>query len=179
MPGFVIHVAIGKEYVRKHKNEIRNEKEFLKGILAPDLISLRNKEISKELTHYGKWNFKDIKINLDKFLEDKKVDLNNDYWKGYFIHLLTDEDFYLNSFKMETLELIKNNDSYYYDYDCLNKKIITRYDINKFNNEAIDKYMKFVEGKPKYLKEDKIIQFIDNFSNIDIYKKIEEIKGGY
>ena len=36
MPGFVIHIAIAKEYERKHKNEIKNTEEFIKGAIAPD-----------------------------------------------------------------------------------------------------------------------------------------------
>ena len=38
MPGFVIHIAVAKEYINKHKNEIKDEKEFLNGVVAPDLI---------------------------------------------------------------------------------------------------------------------------------------------
>ena len=37
MPGFTIHIAITKEYVEKHKNEIKNENEFIEGTIAPDL----------------------------------------------------------------------------------------------------------------------------------------------
>ena len=36
MAGYVIHLAIGEEYIRKHKYDIKDRKEFLKGIVAPD-----------------------------------------------------------------------------------------------------------------------------------------------
>ena len=173
MPGFVIHIAIGKEYIKKHKNEVKNTEEFFKGILAPDLISLLNKNISKDITHYGKWNFIDLEIHLDKFLKDENVDLSKDYWKGYFIHLLTDYNFYLKAFKEETSEVIKNNDNYYYYYDCLNKVLIEKYHIYNITDENITKYMKYTEGEPKYLRADKVIQFITDLSNICIEEKIK------
>lgn len=175
MPGFVIHIAIGKTYLKKHKNEIKDEDEFFKGILAPDLISLINKDISKSETHYGKWGNKEFDIYLGEFFKDKNVDMYSDYWKGYFIHLLTDIDFYLKYFKEETLELIKNADTFYYDYDCLNKNLIERYHINNITDENVTKYMEYVEGNPKYLREDKVVQFIEYFSEINIEKQIKAI----
>ncbi len=33
MPGFVIHIAVGKEYIKKHKNEVKNTEEFFKEYL--------------------------------------------------------------------------------------------------------------------------------------------------
>ena len=99
----------------------------------------------------------------------------SDYWKGYFIHLLTDIDFYLKYFKEETLELIKNADTFYYDYDCLNKNLIERYHINNITDENVTKYMEYVEGTPKYLSEDKVVQFIEYFSEINIEKQIKAI----
>ena len=175
MPGFVIHIAVGKEYIKKHKNNIKDENEFFKGILAPDLISLQNKDISKDITHYGKWNRNETEINIDKFLEDENVDLSKDYWKGYFIHLLTDYNFYLKDFKEETLEMIKNNDAYYHDYDCLNKPLMEKYEIYNIKDENITKYMQYTEGELKYLKLDKVIQFIDNFSFV--LKKYNKLDG--
>lgn len=175
MPGFVIHIAVGKEYIKKHKNNIKDENEFFKGILAPDLISLQNKDISKDITHYGKWNRNETEINIDKFLEDENVDLSKDYWKGYFIHLLTDYNFYLKDFKEETLEMIKNNDTYYHDYDCLNKPLMEKYEIYNIKDENITKYMQYTEGELKYLKLDKVIQFIDNFSFV--LKKYNKLDG--
>lgn len=55
MPGFVIHLAVANGYMNKHKNEIKDENEYIKGVLDPDCITLNNKEISKNITHYGKW----------------------------------------------------------------------------------------------------------------------------
>lgn len=41
MPGFTIHIAVAKEYIKKHKDEIKNEEEFIKGIIDPDYIFLK------------------------------------------------------------------------------------------------------------------------------------------
>ena len=46
MPGFVIHLAIGQEYLRKQNKNY--SEEFQKGIVAPDFIDDKSK------THYGK-----------------------------------------------------------------------------------------------------------------------------
>ena len=55
MPGFTIHIAVAKEYAKKHPKEIRDVDEFIKGSIAPDNISLENSDIDKSTTHYGKW----------------------------------------------------------------------------------------------------------------------------
>ena len=175
MPGFVIHIAVAKIYLEKHPNEIKKKEEFIKGILAPDLIAILNKERDKSNTHYGKMDKNFMKINLKAFLEDPKVNMSEDYWKGYFIHLQTDDQFYLHYFKKETEVLIKNNDFYYEDYDCLNKSLIKRYHIEKEIEETIGEYIHYIPGKPKYLKEDKVIAFIDEISNPEIEEMIKKV----
>ncbi len=95
MPGFTIHIAIAKEYVEKHKNEIKNENEFIEGTIAPDL----NEEMTeiaknKSVTHYGKWGKYQVETNIKEFLEDEKVKIDKDYWKGYLLHLIVDHYFY-------------------------------------------------------------------------------------
>lgn len=172
MPGFVIHIAVAKEYMNKHENEIRDEKEFLNGIIAPDLIPKLNKNITKSESHYGKKGFSDIEAHLDLFLADPKVDITKDYYKGYFIHLVTDNEFYLNYFKDETQKVMNNKDSFYYDYDCLNERILKKYEIVLI--EEIKMYMKSIKGTPKYLKPEKVVNFIEEMSNINL-KEQEEI----
>ena len=46
MAGYVIHLAVAKEYLRNFR--IKDEKEFLRGIIAPDLLSHGD----KTTTHY-------------------------------------------------------------------------------------------------------------------------------
>lgn len=178
MPGFTIHMAIAKQYIAKHKSEIENEVEFIKGVIAPDM----NKKLDgpaedKSKNHYGKWGKYEVETYIDEFLNDIEINITQDFWKGYFLHLLTDHYFYNKDkyFRQEHQEMVKNNDRFYYDYDCLNKNLIEKYEIEIFDN--IRKYMNIHEGEPKYLKIDKIINFIEEISSIniqDIIKIIEE-----
>ena len=175
MPGFTIHIAIAKEYVKKHKLEIKNEEEFIKGVIAPDM----NKELNgpaedKSKNHYGKWGKYEVTTYINEYLEDPKIDIQQDYWKGYFLHLLSDHYFYNKYFKKEHQEMIKNNDRFYYDYDCLNKGLIEKYKNEIFEN--IKRYMNMYDEKPKYLEESKITNFIEEISNMNIQQKIDQIK---
>ena len=66
MPSFVIHLAIGKEYIKK--NKIKNEKEFLRGSIAPDFKNdwkSINKE-KKESHFTSLMNVKQV-VDIDKF----------------------------------------------------------------------------------------------------------------
>ena len=177
MPGFTIHIAIGKEYIRKHKGKVQDELKFIKGIIAPDLNEEKN-EIAKNksITHYGNWGKYKVTTNIDEFLKDEKVNIKDDYWKGYLIHLLTDHYFYNKYFKQEYMDMKNNKGKFYYDYDCLNFNLIKKYDIQILDN--IKKYMIINQNddKPKYLKEDKIINFIDRISNINLEDEIKTIE---
>ena len=47
MPGYVIHIAIAQEYLKKHLKKEEKE-EFINGVIAPDLTKIKSE------THYGK-----------------------------------------------------------------------------------------------------------------------------
>ena len=176
MPGFTIHIAIAKQYIEKHPLEIKKEEEFIKGVIAPDMnAKLDGPAEDKSKNHYGKWGKYEVETHLDEFLKDEEIDIENDYWKGYFLHLLTDHYFYNKEkyFKKEHREMVANNDRFYYDYDCLNKMLIEKYKINILDN--IKSFMNMHDGEPKYLKEDRIINFIEEISEMNIKEKIEII----
>lgn len=46
MPGFVIHLAIAKEYLKRYPEDGEDEEEFYRGVIAPDLLK-------KPESHYG------------------------------------------------------------------------------------------------------------------------------
>lgn len=46
MPGFVIHLAMAKEYLKRHKEDGEDEEKFYRGVIAPDLLK-------KPESHYG------------------------------------------------------------------------------------------------------------------------------
>ena len=175
MPGYTIHMAIAKQYSKKHDLEIKNEEEFIKGVIAPDMNEkLDGPAEDKSRTHYGKWGKYEVTTYLGEFLMDTKIDLQQDFWKGYFLHLITDHYFYNKYFKEEHQNMIKNNDRFYYDYDCLNKELIEEYNLIILDN--IKQYINFYDEEPKYLNKSKVIDFIDNISNMNIKEKIEIIK---
>lgn len=82
MASYAIHIAIAKEYVKKHKGY--DEKEFIKGTIAPDLAK------DKSISHFYDEN---EGPNLQRFL--KSYLLKNSYDFGYFLHLIVDRKFYI------------------------------------------------------------------------------------
>ena len=91
MASFVIHLAIAKEYLEKHKEN--NPIDFEEGNIAPDLAT------DKILAHYGPIT---AKPSLYRYLQENPVD--NSYNRGYFLHLATDYLFY-NNFVIDTYQL--------------------------------------------------------------------------
>ena len=155
MPGYVIHIAIATQYIKKHNN-IKNEEEFIKGTIYPDSVS------EKKLTHYGK---SPAYTYLKGFLDNNNID--TDFNKGHFLHLIADYLFYnkyLN--KLEKPQI-------YDDYDYLNRYLINKYDI-KIPEEIKDKVF-FKDGEPKLLSKELVEQIIEEVSEIDFEKIIEEI----
>lgn len=110
MPGYVIHLAVGEEYIRKHKKK-EEYNEFIKGIIFPDSVR------DKSETHYGESS---SKTNLYDFLKDVKVDTS--FNRGYFLHLLTDYLFYNRYIDTFSKDM-------YNDYDILNKKLMGKYNV--------------------------------------------------
>lgn len=156
MPGYTIHLAIAKEYIRNFR--VNNEEEFIKGTLAPDLLS---KSGNKKETHYSE--SVSSKVNLRKYIKENKI--NTSYTEGYFLHLITDYLFYnkyYNDLGEKTL---------YNDYDILNKEIIEKYNIEI--PEEIKETVKFKTGKLEILQKEKVITAITEISrkNLKDYKK--------
>ena len=153
MPGYVIHLAIAKEYIRNFR--VKDEKEFLKGSLAPDLLSTDDK---KE-THYTQTGSSDV--NLKKFIKENKI--NTCYMEGYFLHLIVDYLFYNVYFP--------NHDSRLYnEYDITNKELIEKYAINI--PEEVKDCVNFKEGELEILDKEKLFKMISEISK----KKLSEYK---
>lgn len=74
MAGYVIHLAVAKEYLRNFR--IKDEKEFLRGTIAPDLLSHGD----KKATHYSEDG--GAGVNLKEFLKHNSI--STTYMKGYF-----------------------------------------------------------------------------------------------
>ena len=83
MAGFVIHLAIAQEHLKKSKRKEENEEQFIFGSVQPDFI------MPKTASHYGATpEYTDLK----KFLKNNDIESSID--RGRFLHLITDYLFY-------------------------------------------------------------------------------------
>lgn len=152
MAGYVIHLAVAESYIKKHEDDIKDYNRFIEGVIFPDSVS------DKSITHYGE---KSSKTDLKAFLEDNKID--NDYNKGYFLHLVTDYIFYNKLLKYFSKDI-------YNDYDILNEKLQKKFNVTLPEN--IKDKVFYKEGKTKVLKLENIIKLIEDVSDY----KLDEIK---
>ena len=159
MPGYVIHLAVAEEYLRKHKNNNENYNEFIEGVIFPDGVK------DKSLTHYGKGS---SKTNLYAFLEDNKIDTS--FNRGYFLHLLTDYIFYNRYITIFTNDM-------YNDYDILNKELLEKYKVvlpEKVKSQV------FFKDEPysnlKILSIDMVNKFINEVSSMSLDDVEKDIK---
>ena len=146
MPGYVIHLAVGKVYLRD--NKVEDLKEFERGIIAPDLAQDKSK------SHYGPYS---SKPDLNRYIElNGKLD---DFKEGYFLHLLTDHLFY-NKF------LPSWSNDIYDDYNKLNMTLIKRYGI--IVPKEVQDIVQYEDGNPKILNENELYCFIEAVGKINI-----------
>ena len=156
MAGYVIHLAIAEEYLKKHKDVKEDYDEFIKGVIYPDSVT------DKSLTHYG---IKSSKVILKDFLQDNEI--NNSYMRGYFLHLITDYLFY-NKY------LEKFSKDIYNDYDILNKRLIEKY--NVVLPENIQNNVFYEDGETKILTMELAIKIIDEISDLNLNAVEKEIR---
>lgn len=176
MANLGIHEIIANQCIKKGNIKVSNKEEFIKGTIAPDL----NQELTgvskdKDASHYGKWSNGEVETNIDKFINDPKVDVKKDYWKGYLLHLLTDYYFYHVYFKEEFERMKKERKGdFNTDFSCMGKKLVEKYDyvLTIYTSRIV----KFKNGEPVYLKFDKVIDFINRMSDLNIDKEIKKIK---
>lgn len=156
MAGYVIHLAVAKEYLRNFR--IKDEKEFLRGTIAPDLLSHGD----KKATHYSENGGSGV--NLKEFLKHNSI--STAYMQGYFLHLVVDYLFY-NQYFQNTINQTKQ----YNDYDILNKELIEKYKIDI--PDDIKDVVQFKTGELQVLDREKLDQMIQEISkkSISEYKK--------
>ena len=156
MAGYVIHLAVAKEYLRNFR--IKDEKEFLRGTLAPDLLSHGD----KKATHYSEDG--GAGVNLKEFLKHNSI--STAYMQGYFLHLVVDYLFYNKYFQNAI-----NETKQYNDYDILNKELIEKYKIEI--PDDIKDAVQFKTGELQVLDREKLDEMIQEISEkpISEYKK--------
>ena len=169
MASSVIHMAVANEVNKVLK---RDNSKLLIGSIAPDI----SKQIGQDRT-ISHFIFEDGLIDLDKFLDKYKNNLDDDFVLGYYIHLLTDY-FWFKYFMPEitNYSIIKTLDGkelnlskeeickyIYNDYTNVNIRVINEYnmDLKIFFNE-LPEIKKIIEEIPM----DKLQVIIDKAGNI-------------
>lgn len=154
MAGFVVHLAVAEEYIRKHGN-IKNHNEFLLGAIKPDLYE------DKKVSHYG---IKTSKPNLKRYLDENTLD--SDLNKGYLLHLVTDYLFYNKYLEFFSKDI-------YNDYDVTNKELIDKYNVTIL--DIIKDKVFFKDGDTKVMSIDLAKKVIDEVSELNLEEIINEI----
>lgn len=185
MPSFNIHLAVAVKY--SEKNNIENKELFFKGSIAPDLV--KDKSIShytgmRDKNYLKKYVFE--KVRLNEFLKYNKVE--TDYEKGVFLHLATDFIFYQEFLSDEYLDKIDFDEmiqDLYYSYRITNSYLEEKYNIHSLNlDEVMNNNIKQTLTRmnvdntfgKNLLPEEKIDNFINKMSELDIKGYIEKIK---
>ena len=148
MAGYVIHLAVAEEYIRKHREQIEDYNKFIEGVIYPDSVQ------DKSLTHYGE---KSSKVHLEDFLQEHEIE--NCFEKGYFLHLITDYLFYNNFLKYFSKDI-------YEDYDISNNYLVEKYNVNIPEN--IKDKVSSKDGETKLFTMQEISDFIEMTSNYNI-----------
>ena len=185
MPSFNIHLAVAVKY--SEKNKIENKEAFFRGSIVPDLVK------DKSISHYTGMRDKNYlrqyvfeKVRLNEFLKENKVE--TDYEKGVFLHLATDFIFYQEFLSDEYLANVSFDgmiQDLYYSYRVSNPYLNEKYNIHDLNlDEVMNNNIKQtltrmnVDNTKGYnlLPENKMDNFINKMSELDIEKYIEKIK---
>lgn len=154
MPGYVVHIAIAQEYLKKHNMSF--SQDFILGSIAPDFTNEKSK------THYGK---SPAYTDLGNYL--KKITPNTDFEQGYFLHLVTDYLFY--NHYLETF----SKPQIYYDYDFTNEFLIEKYSV--FLPEQVKDKVFFKSGTPEILTLHLACKIIDEISELSLEEIQKEI----
>lgn len=149
MAGYIIHLAVGEEYLKNHPNEIKDKNSFFSGIISPDGVK------DKTITHYGPSS---SKVNLKNYLEHNNI--KTDYDKGYFLHLITDYLFYNKFIKVLSKKILHE------DYDYLNKDLKELFNVEI--PSKIENRIYYKEGIPKILDLNSTITFIKNTAKYNL-----------
>jgi len=181
LPSFNIHIAVGNMYQKN--NEIRNEVEFFKGIVEPDMVN------DKVLTHFSGEVDKDSvirslerKINLVKFLDNHSI--LNDYNKGWFLHLITDYLFYNYFLDRDYLKNVTHKEfshDIYNSYDDVNNYLKEKYN-PVYPSEEVDLYINknrerlSSDKHTNILPCEKLDRFILDVANINLENYVLKIK---
>ena len=185
MPSFNIHLAVAVKYCEN--NKIDDKELFFRGSIDPDLVK------DKSISHYTGMRDERFlrqyvfeKVRLNEFLKENKVE--TDYEKGIFLHLATDFIFYQEFLSDEYLAGVDYDgmiQDLYYSYRISNPYLEEKYNIHALNlddvmNQNIKQTLKRmnVDNSNGFnlLPEEKMDNFINKMSKLDLNSYIEKIK---
>jgi len=152
MPGYVIHLAVGKVYAQNNKIEDLNV--FERGIIEPDMVE------NKAISHYGPYS---SQPGLNQFVEANGI--SSSYNEGYFLHLVTDYLFYQKF-------LSRWDKAIYDDYNKLNSRIMQKYGI--VVPKDVQEKVKFKNGETSILNEEDLYKFINAVGKINFRQIISQ-----
>lgn len=155
MPGYVIHLAVAEEYLRKHENKPEKYDDFIEGVIFPDSVK------DKSETHYGA---KSSISNLYEFLKENALDTS--FKRGYFLHLLTDYLFYNKYIDRMSKDM-------YNDYDILNGILIEKYKVKL--PEKVKDGVFFKQGELVILSMEIITNLVNDISEMDLDEIAREV----
>ncbi len=131
MASLMVHQVIGQEYCKRHK--VNNVYSFLMGNLDPDMT--QDKKVSHFSAKCRNATYTDSiknKVNLTDFCSS--ISIGDDYYKGYFLHLITDMVYFnrylLNNPKYREIEFddqLAIQAIMYRDYHRNNKYLMDKY----------------------------------------------------
>ena len=158
MPGYVIHLAVAREYLRNFR--VKDEEAFLKGTIDPDYLAVNG---DKRKTHCSPKG--GAEVDLKQFLKENKID--SSYMEGFFLHLVVDYLFYNYYFTNYDKNLCD-------DYDIINRELINKYKV--VIPEKIKEFVCYKDGELKVLDREKLDKMISEISKKNIKEYIREAK---
>lgn len=186
MPSYCIHLAIGNLYAKM--NKVNDKKAFDEGIIAPDFAK------DKEKSHYSaprdkKYlvDFLHKKVGLKSYLQNNEID--SDYKRGEFLHLITDYIYFNKFFTSEEISLRGDDfmSTMYYSYDIVKEYVEEKYNVEYPGDlavvmQAIDekrKLLGFDKGvmKDNILPQEKLDKFIEFCAGINLEEFKNEVLG--
>ena len=155
MAGLMIHLAVANVVYDNNKELIKDKKDFIDGVNAPDILKVK----------YAFEGYADPREESHKMNLCKNFETLSGFELGYFVHIITDHYFY---------KIFPFNENFYHDYDSTNKYFMEKYNI-KIPKASL-KGIPFKDEELIVLNIDELDKFIQSFANISIKDEYSKFK---
>lgn len=197
MPKLLIHLKVGYEYVKRHK-QYDNEQFYL-GLIAPDAVNLNGfaEKEKRWSAHIRSKDLEEWKNNIINFYNENRDKFDNSYIYGYLIHVLTDIFFdeknpkeifpkieekvgkeklreeYNNQMDLYECSQIQEEWWKYVEQKLSNSKAetinnINKEDIESWKNYALDKYNQETVKKYDLITPNYISEIVEELEKLNI-----------